>query len=417
MSEHSSIVGGSNAGRLLACPGSFQAIQALPPSVDVPSEYAEEGTFAHEVMTTLLLKRFDNPLIGNLRAYAIDMLGMTFYDRVFTREHYSDMIEPALTTLQELEQIYGGGFRVIGVEQRVKFPNIPGAFGTCDLIMTNGKIILHVDWKFGQGVPVKAEYEVEGGTIVNPQLMFYTAAAMHTKPKLYKGVRGPALAVAIIQPRTDQPLTHTTVTRKEVAWFVEDLEKAVIKAVGRNPERARGEHCRWAPCKVNCPLWTAPMLQLAALEDIKRDELVTREITDYAKFLAHAKTLVDIAAQYKKEIDDQLHAYLEDGGTVPGWRLKKKVKQRQWAAPELVVPVLRDLGFEDWDIFQEKLQTFAAAEAAARRLGVEIPSNLRVAPPTNETTVCPVDDPAPPVTRLLAIEQFTAALADLSKSS
>ena len=99
MSEHSSIVGGSNAGRLLACPGSFQAIQALPPSVDVPSEYAEEGTFAHEVMTTLMLKRFDNPLIGNLRAYAIDMLGMTFYDRVFTREHYHDMIEPALTQL------------------------------------------------------------------------------------------------------------------------------------------------------------------------------------------------------------------------------------------------------------------------------------------------------------------------------
>ena len=217
--------------------------------------------------------------------------------------------------------------------------------------MNSGRIILHVDWKFGQGVPVKAEYEVEGGTIINPQLMFYAAAAMHTLPRLYKGARGPALAVAIIQPRTDAPLTHTTITRKEVAWFVEDLEGAVIKAVGRNPERAKGEHCRWAPCKVNCPLWTAPMLQLAALEDIKRDELVSREITDYAKFLAHAKTLVDIAAQYKKEIDDQLHAYLEDGGTVPGWRLKKKAKQRQWIDEDTVVKELCNQGLELADIY------------------------------------------------------------------
>ena len=418
MSAHSSLVGGSTAGRLLACPGSFQATQALPPSADVASQYAEEGTFAHEVMTTLMLKRFDNPAISNLRAYAIDRLGMTFYDRVFTREHYDDMIEPALTQLELLEAEYETTkFKVLGVEQRVKFPNIPGAFGTCDLILGNSKWILHVDWKFGQGVPVKAEYEVEGGIVANAQLMFYAAAAMHTKPKLYKGARGPALAIAIIQPRTDVPLSHTAISRKEVAWFVEDLEAAVIKAIDRDPERHRGEHCRWAPCKVNCPLWTGPILELAALEDIKRDELVSREITDYAKFLAHAKTLVDIAAMYKKEIDEQLHAYLEDGGTVPGWRLKKKAKQRQWIDEDTVVKELCNQGLELADIYQTKLGTFAQVEAAARRLGVTIPDNLRVAPPTNETTVCPADDPAPVVDRQLAIEQFRASIEALNAAA
>jgi hypothetical protein len=47
MAQHSSIVGGSNAGRILACPGSHQALMAMPPSSDIDSEYASEGTAMH----------------------------------------------------------------------------------------------------------------------------------------------------------------------------------------------------------------------------------------------------------------------------------------------------------------------------------------------------------------------------------
>ena len=49
-----------------------------------------------------------------------------------------------------------------------------------------------------------------------------------------------------------------------------------------------------------------------------------------ASIWPRAKHLVDMLTLYKKEVDEQLHAYLEDGGKVPGWRLKAKVKQRQW---------------------------------------------------------------------------------------
>jgi len=57
MSKHSAIVGGSTAGRLLACPASLARTRALPPSADAPSEYAEEGTAMHEVMATLMTGR------------------------------------------------------------------------------------------------------------------------------------------------------------------------------------------------------------------------------------------------------------------------------------------------------------------------------------------------------------------------
>jgi hypothetical protein len=100
---------------------------------------------------------------------------------------------------------------------------------------------------------------------------------------------------------------------------------------------------------------------------------------------------------------------------VPGWRLKAKVKDRKWLDDvDRVESELSALGFDQADIWRSQLQTFKVADAAAKRLGVRIPDELRVAPPSNETTVCTTDDPAPPVERGLAVEQFAAALAALA---
>jgi Protein of unknown function (DUF2800) len=417
MTAHSSIVGGSTADRILNCPGSWQAAMALPPSADVSSEYADEGTAMHDVMAMLMRDR--QQLVGRPgMAYYLDrlagVLGATFHDRALTQEHIDTMIEPALEALIELEQIYGGDFDVLAVEASCAFPGIPGAFGTIDLMLGNDTNMLHVDWKFGQGVGVKAIYD-EGDSLgqkLNPQMMFYTVACHATARHLYKGKE---LVIAIVQPRGADPLTHAVVAPKELKWFREDLHNAVARALDRAPHRSKGEHCRFAPCKINCPLWTGPLLDLSALGPVPqaRTDAVSKEVTPYGEYLARAKALVDIVEMFKKTLDEQLHAYLEDGGIVPGWRLKYKTKQRQWIDDKVVNDELAALGFEQDDIWQYKLQTFAATDKTAKRLGVKIPDHLRVAPPTTETTVCQTDDPAPVVERQLAIEQFRASLKAL----
>ena len=414
MSRHSAIVGGSTAGRLIECPGSYQAQLALPPSADVSSEYALEGTFAHAVMDRLMRNRqagFDHQTKPQY------WLGQTFADRELTQAHIDELINPALELLRQLEQDcgYGGGFRVLGVEQRVKFPGIPGSYGTCDLILGNDTHVLHVDWKFGSGVSVEALTADSEGEKLNAQMMFYTAAAVDSLKALYKGKR--QLVIAIIQPRGTIPLTHTIVTKRDLKWFAEDLQGAVVAALDRDPARARGAHCRFAPCKIDCPLWTGPLLQLADMKLIPRTEVVTKGPSPYGTYLARAKALVDILAVYTKEVNEQLHAYLEDGGEVPGWKLKLKAKQRQWVDEDTVNDTLDDIGFGYDDIWERKLVTFAKAEATAKRLGVKIPDELRVAPPTNETTVTTSDDPAPAVDRATAIEQFRASIPLLKGTS
>jgi hypothetical protein len=113
----------------------------------------------------------------------------------------------------------------------------------------------------------------------------------------------------------------------------------------------------------------------------------------------------------KKEVDEQLHAYLTDGGKVPGWRLKAKAKQRQWIDEDVVWDELKELGFADDEIWAAKLVTFQSADATAKRRGVRIPDHLRIAPPSNETTVAPTDDPAPVVDPARAVEAVREALA------
>lgn len=392
---------------------------AFPPTTsDVSSEYAEEGTFAHACMDVLMKHRMQHGRTYTNQVEVDNLLGLHIYDRVVTQAHIDDMIVPALEALAELETFYGDGFRVLTVELGVRFPNVPGAFGTMDLVLGNNDTVLHVDWKFGAGVPVKALYKDPAGDLVNAQLLFYIAGAKHSARHLYKG--RPNLVAAIVQPRTSEPLTHTLVTPKELKWFVQDVEAAVVKAVDHNPPRHRGEHCRFAACKATCPLWTGPMLDMIALPGSGAFEAAVSqkgEVTPYGEYLSKAKTLSDIAAQFKTEIDEQLHAYLEAGGLVPGWRLKAKVKQRKWINDEgHVAERLRQFGFTDDEIWKRELQTFAVTDKVAKRRGVnkEVLDRLRAAPASTETTIAPVDDPAPVVNKPLASEQFRAALAQIT---
>ena len=414
---HSSIVGGSTSERLLACPGSWQASMSLPAVLTGrTSDYAEEGTAMHAVMAEAM---GCHDGAGSDGWPEWDMfIGRKFHDRVVTKEHVDTMLEPARRLLEELEDSYGGKNNFVlhagdgtGIEKRVRFPGISGAFGTCDLILQSDNAVLHVDWKFGAGVGVSAIYrDADGGERVNAQLMYYLTGAMNTYPRLYSN--GRALIVAIIQPRAEQPLTSVVVSRKEVRWFREDLQRAVATALTRDPPRHRGEHCRFAPCKTTCPLWTGPLLDLSALGVAPPPPEPSREHTDYGDYLAYAKALVDIVSGLKSEIDAQMHAYLEAGGHVPGWRLKAKRKDRQWVSRDVVEPALEALGFKQHEIWRSELVTFGKADATAKRLGVKIPEHLRVAPPTNETTLAPTDDPAPVVDKALALEQFSSALKE-----
>ena len=85
--QHSNIVGGSSAKRVINCPGSVALVQKMPPKPS--SSFAEEGTLLHDVISEYL-----NKDSVPLQSFVSDKL---------TLELMNDKIVPALALLDKLD--------------------------------------------------------------------------------------------------------------------------------------------------------------------------------------------------------------------------------------------------------------------------------------------------------------------------
>jgi hypothetical protein len=122
--QHSSVVGGSTAKRLINCPGSAALVASVPPAPS--SSYADEGTLLHDIIAEVL----DS---GQAPA---TFIGATNKDVVLTEELVNTKLLPALALLDDLDPFKDGEFMT---EARVDFGDfIPGAFGSCDLLLRVG---------------------------------------------------------------------------------------------------------------------------------------------------------------------------------------------------------------------------------------------------------------------------------------
>jgi Protein of unknown function (DUF2800) len=426
MSAHSILVGGSIAARRLNCPASFQEQLKQPQGVRVSSSYADRGTMLHEVMSTLLTNAKKQKISGgfiSLRAVPYTQPN----GQTLTKEDIAEAIDPTLNALDQLMMEHGGGFTIAAIEATVRFPGLPAAYGTVDLILQSKTHVLIVDFKFGQGVPVKALYvDPDNGDIVNEQLAYYATAALHSQPKLF--TRNRKIILAIIQPAFEPIVTQTETTREELADFATALHRAIDEALTDAPRYARGDWCRFAECKSTCSLWTGPLLDLSALDPNRKalasSDLMARAPTtdkrnavrdEWGAYLASAKRLVDSAVLYKKTIDEMLMQHLRDGGKAPGFALKAYVADRKWLDDaEHVATELKALGLKSDEIWRKQLQTFKVVDAAAKRRKVEIPPHLRPRPDTGALVLTAEDDPDR-IDISKHTDQFRAALAALKR--
>ena len=327
---HSSVVGGSTAERRIACPGSYQLEQKLPPSAkNNSSEYADEGTALHEAMSYILQNDVTD---------LDQVLGMTFgADPDRNPDGYvmtDDLVEHALAPCVDFfdalvdESEAEGGLDFL-VEQQVQMPGIPGAFGTADIIARTTKRTMIVDWKFGVGVPVKASY-VDGEDMERPnyQLAYYARAALFSLPHMGEESPDWPVDLYIVQPRgrdinPEQPYTHYQTTVKELEEYRRVLVAAVAEAMGDNPRvRKSGKegHCRFCPAKTICPAHLGPAIdatKLAGKLEAKRKGSVLDGIdinwsVMYGELLDFAQIMEALA----KEINAQAHAFADEGNVI-----------------------------------------------------------------------------------------------------
>jgi hypothetical protein len=374
--QHSNVVGGSSAKRVINCPGSVVLVQKMPRQPS--SKYAAEGTALHTCIDRLVN---DDTLTVPM------LLGKTVDGVVITEDH----IEKLVYAVQTLDTIDPAMTLRYVTEVRVGFGDLlPGVFGSTDLIGRQRNRAVVLDWKFGDGVMVDAEENMQG--------MFYAAAAMRTPETqwVFDGVD--EIEIIIVQP----PYTRRWVTTPaRIADFEAELVRAVKRSQLPDAPLSVGDHCRWCTAKPICPQMTG------AIDRVARTAL---EGVDSAS-LATALALADQLETFINDARALAFARLEKGLAVPGYKLVSKRATRQWTSEAKAKAALLALdGVAESDVTETSLLSPAQAEKVLKKRKLALPPDVVVAV-SSGNTLAAESDPRPPV--LLIGQQLTAALSKL----
>ena len=327
MSNHSSVVGGSSASRVINCPASVKLSEGVP---NKTSTYAAEGTALHAVMEYWLERAYPEMMSRE------NCVGVEFEGVTVTQELFVEKLFPAVCATVDAFKQYG--VTEFEPEGQVFFQSsgLKGAFGTCDVFATNdsGDLIL-LDYKFGDGVLVSP--------VENKQLMFYAAAALEdpTFKDWVTGDLNQRVVLGIIQPAQDPPLQVWETTVRDLAVFTSTLTLAVAAADSPDVEPRKGDWCRWCPAAPTCP---------AHLDTARRAAKMSKQ--DVYQ-LSVAMDLVRELEPWFKQVKAEAHEQLELGRAVTGYKLVPSRASRKWVDNDAVQTKLKrmkKLSREDYEI-------------------------------------------------------------------
>ncbi len=366
--QHSNIVGGSTAKRVISCPGSVKLVQKMP--LQPSSVHADRGTMLHDVISRILLDQ--GVVIGQFK----------HKDQLLTQELYDEKITPALDALDEIDP---NGDLVYEVETRVGFGDLlPGVFGSTDLVGRIGQRAVVLDWKFGDGVIVDA--------VENAQLMFYAAAAMRTDELKWAFDGVDEIECVIVQP----PVVRRWVTTVgRIKQFEHELVAAVKTALRDDAPLAQGDHCRWCAAKPICPQMTG------AVDRAIKQQVINMDVDTLAKYLHTA----DLLEEWIKDLRALAFGLLEKGADVPGYKIVNKRGVRQWADEAKAQAFLG----EDFVVTKTELLSPAQAEKVLKKRKLTLPDDLVVSV-SSGTTLAPVDDPRPAVQSFIGLSKALSKL-------
>ena len=317
----------SKAHRWLRCPGSVNATKDIP---DTTSEYAEEGTRAHEIAAAdLQLKP---------RPFAVDR---ETHDYI---KVYTDAIWRAAK-----------GDKMLFVEESVDISMLtgtPGDKGTVDALILDleaGAVEVH-DLKFGRGHLVNAEN--------NEQLMMYAFAAMEFVDGFIGSVK--TIKLVIHQPRRDHVSEWTTDRGFLLNWG-RLVVRPVVDAIhnGATDLHPSEEACMWCPAKPTCKA-LADKVQAAVFDDFG--------MTDPPKIkpLSEGLPSPDTIAIIKDWVEAALARIgdaLKGGTAVPGWKLVLgRPGNRKWSDEGRVAEALRAMHIKKDDGWTEEVKSVAQLE-------------------------------------------------------
>lgn len=382
MAKHA-LLSASGAHRWLECTPSAQLELQFPQST---SEYAEEGTAAHELCELTArywLGEISEAEYENQR----DELAKGKYYNAEMQECANDYAKFVAEKTAAARETCEDAFTAL--EVRVDFSKyVKDGFGTGDCIIVSDNVLEIIDFKYGKGVRVEAAG--------NPQMKLYALGAYLEYNTLFDI---DSVRMTIFQPRLSGVQSSDEITVKELLEWAEKYAKPRAKLAykGEGEFAPSEEVCKFCRAKAQCKARADKNLKL--FDEAPDVLLLTPE--DAGKILEQAGDIQSWLADLESLVSSTLLA----GQPVEGWKMVEGRSNRGFADELKVVDAMKAAGYDESLLYERKLITLTQMEKDFGKKAVAETLGELIVKPQGKPTLAPAKDKRPefrPEEQLLA---------------
>jgi hypothetical protein len=374
MAAHA-LLSASGAQRWLSCPPSARLEEAVE---EQSSEYAREGSFAHELAELYLAQHLELIKKSQFNKRFKELRQNPFYSEEL-EDYVKIYMDFAIEKINEARSRTKDA--VVLLEMRLDYSTwVPEGFGTGDLVLVTDDVLEVIDFKYGRGIQVGAED--------NPQIQLYALGALSQFGCLYEIN---TVRMTIVQPRLDSISTHEMTVDELVNWGEKTVKPIADLAFKGEGEFKAGEHCRFCRVRSTCRARAEMNMKLACY-DFKEPPLLTDE---------EIVEVLDGADEYMKWISD-VEAYALDqavnnGKKWPGYKLVEGRSYRRYVDQDKAAEALMAAGYSEDVIYEKVLLGITKMEkAVGRKEFNELLAGLIEKPP-GKVKLAPESDKRPAV--------------------
>ena len=377
------VLSASGASRWLACTPSARLEEQFP---DSTSEYAKEGTLAHEVCELKVRKN----LIEQMSTRTYNTKLKKLKENELWQDEMDKFTDAYLEYIQKLVHSYSCSPAVM-VEKKVDFSQyVPEGFGTADCIVIAEGTMHIIDFKYGKGVAISAEN--------NPQMKLYALGAYLEYSMLYPIEK---IKMAIVQPRLENEASESEIFVAELMDWAENVVKPLAeKAYKGEGTYIAGNHCRFCRAKATCRERARMNLEASKFE-MRAGALLSD--TEVGEALKMAQDL----AKWAEDLKEYALTESLKGKIIPGWKAVEGRSVRAFKDTDLAIKTIVDSGIDEALLYERKQLTLAQIE---KLLGAkqfkELVGELVEKAPGKPTLVLETDKREKIVNRITAEEDF-----------
>lgn len=364
------ILSASGAHRWLKCTKSASLEKGI---ADKTSDFAEEGTFAHELSELHFAQMYQGMTKRTFNSRLKKMKENQYYTEELHEyvEEYVRLVEERINEAKARDAKPSLMF-----EERLDLSEyVPASFGTGDVIIYSGGVLEIIDLKFGKGIEVSAEN--------NAQLRLYALGALSLF-ELIEDVE--EVTTTIIQPRLDNYSMESLTADELKTWGTEYVKPRAEMAWNGEGEFVPGEHCRFCKVKHTCRARAEAYLNVPKkLED---PNLLTAE--EIAEILFQA----DEIQKWAKDVQDYALEQAMEGTAYDGFKLVEGRSNRKYTDEQAVIERLSKNYKED-AYLERKLLAITKLEKAIGKKQFQNLLAEYVVKPQGKPTLVPESDKRP----------------------